>query len=49
MTFTTMTGAATDWDALDAELARWLRTRTSLRAARERESSPLDHVAMAHS
>ena len=47
MTFTTMTGTATAWDALDAELARWLRTRTSLRAARERESSPLDDVAMA--
>lgn len=47
MTFKTMTGAAADWDALDAELARWLRTRTSLRAERERESSPLDDVAMA--
>ena len=47
MTFKPMTGAAADWDALDAELARWLRTRTSLRAERERESSPLDDVAMA--
>jgi hypothetical protein len=45
MTFKTMT-TATDWDGLDAELARWLRTRTSLRAEREREPSPLDDVAM---
>ena len=47
MTFKTMTRTATDWDCLDAELARWLRTRTSLRAEREREASPLDDVAMA--
>ena len=47
MTFKSMTRAATDWDCLDAELARWLRTRTALRAERERESSPLDDVAMA--
>jgi hypothetical protein len=47
MTFKTMTRGATDWDGLDAELARWLRTRTSLRAERERETSPLDDVAMA--
>jgi hypothetical protein len=47
MTFKSKTRTATDWDALDAELARWLRTRTSLRAEREREASPLDDVAMA--
>lgn len=47
MTFNSMTRASKDWDALDAELARWLRTRTSLRAERERNSSPLDDVAMA--
>lgn len=33
------------WSLLDSELARWLRTRTSLRAARGREASPLDEVA----
>ncbi|MDB4936866.1 MAG: hypothetical protein JWP87_3838 [Labilithrix sp.] len=38
---------ATSWDRLDAELARWLRARTSLRAARDRDESPLDDVAMA--
>lgn len=47
MTFKTMTAAATDWDSLDAELARWLRTRTALRAERERDASALDDVAMA--
>lgn len=31
---------------LDAELARWLRLRSSLRASREREASPLDGIAM---
>jgi hypothetical protein len=32
---------------LDAELARWLRVRTTLRAMRNREASALDEVAMA--
>ncbi len=31
---------------LDAELARWLRLRSSLRASRAREASPLDGIAM---
>lgn len=31
---------------LDAELARWLRLRTTHRAARNREASPLDGLAM---
>jgi hypothetical protein len=33
------------WARLDSELARWLRTRTTLRASRGREPSPLDDVA----
>lgn len=40
--------AATDtWADLDAELARWLRMRTALRAKRSRENSSLDGMAMA--
>jgi hypothetical protein len=35
------------WASLDAELARWLRDRTSLRTARSREDSSLDGMAMA--
>jgi hypothetical protein len=34
------------WETLDAELARWLRTRAATRAARDRDPSPLDAVAM---
>jgi hypothetical protein len=41
-----MTTAAADFDHLDAELARWLRARTTLRATRDRDDSPLDAVAM---
>lgn len=40
MTFTTAA-----WDKLDAELARWLRLRATVRAAHDREASPLDEVA----
>jgi hypothetical protein len=47
MTFKTQTRSAADWDCLDAELARWLRTRTALRAERERDASSLDGVALA--
>jgi hypothetical protein len=35
------------WADLDAELARWLRMRTALRAKRPREDSSLDGMAMA--
>jgi hypothetical protein len=35
------------WKQLDAELARWLRVRTTLRASRQRTESPLDGTAMA--
>ncbi len=35
------------WADLDAELARWLRDRTALRAARTRDESSLDGMAMA--
>jgi hypothetical protein len=35
------------WVGLDAELARWLRLRTCLRATRSRENSSLDGMAMA--
>jgi hypothetical protein len=45
MTFTS--SAATSWDNLDSELARWLRLRASRRAARNREASPLDGTAFA--
>lgn len=34
------------WAALDAELARWLRMRSSHRASRDRDPSPLDGVAI---
>ena len=40
--------AASDtWADLDAELARWLRMRTALRAKRSGEESSLDGMAMA--
>jgi hypothetical protein len=39
--------AATNWDRLDSELARWLRLRATRRAARNREASPLDATAFA--
>ena len=47
MTFKTMTRSATDWARLDAELARWLRTRAAVRTERGREASSLDDLAMA--
>jgi hypothetical protein len=46
MTSSSSANAAVNWDSLDGELARWLRVRTSLRAARDRDDSPLDGVAM---
>jgi hypothetical protein len=46
MTATT-TASAADFDRLDAELARWLRARSTLRATGDRDESPLDEVAMA--
>lgn len=42
-----MTPATADFDRLDAELARWLRARSTRRAMRERDRSALDGVAMA--
>ena len=39
--------AGETWAALDAELARWLSLRTSLRGRRARETSSLDGMAMA--
>ncbi|CAN5925037.1 hypothetical protein BH11MYX4_BH11MYX4_27610 [soil metagenome] len=39
--------AVESWGDLDAELARWLRMRTALRAKRVREDSSLDGMAMA--
>jgi hypothetical protein len=42
-----MTNAATNWDNLDAELARWLRLRATRRAVRSREVSALDGTAFA--
>ncbi len=41
------TRAAADLDRLDAELARWLRARSTLRATRDRAESPLDVLALA--
>jgi hypothetical protein len=38
--------ATTDFDCLDAELARWLRARSTTRAMNDRDASPLDAVAM---
>lgn len=43
----TLNNASAAWDTLDAELARWLRMRTSMRTARDRDASPLDGVAIA--
>jgi hypothetical protein len=34
-------------EELDLELARWLRARTTLRFARDRDPSPLDETSMA--
>lgn len=44
MTLSTTTDG---WDSLDNELARWLRVRATVRAAQDREASPLDGTAMA--
>jgi hypothetical protein len=43
----TMTACAADFDRLDAELARWLRARSTARAMGNRDESPLDDVATA--
>lgn len=40
----TLTNAT--WDTLDAELGRWLRIRSTIRASRDREPSSLDEIAV---
>ncbi len=47
MTTMTLPASADSWATLDCELARWLRVRTSLRAARDGVVSPLEGVANA--
>jgi hypothetical protein len=41
-----MTRNAASWEDLDAELGRWLRLRSTVRAMRDREPSSLDEVAL---